>query len=129
MSKYKRLTDGFWFYKVFDVDTGELLTQGNQTECCRKMQREINHYCNVVYYAKRHPNIVPKWERVERYWIPYFYEVTDKRTGEKVIGSKEECRKMMEKALGRELDKYNFINYWYGSVDRFDVIQRYKVEV
>lgn len=128
MSRNK-LTDGFWYYKVFDVDTGELLAQGNQTECCRKMQREINHYCNVVYYAKRHPNVVPKWERVERTWIPYLYEVTDVETGMRCAGDKQKCRHFMQNILGKKLTDANFINYWYGAVKRFEVTKKYKVEV
>ena len=123
MSRTKGLKDGFWLYKVYDVDTNELLAQGTNAECCEKLMQGSNHYHNIIAYQKRKPNVIPKWERVERTWIPYSYEVTDTKTGMRCAGDKQKCRHWMQNIIGKKLTDTNFINYWYGSVKRFKVIK------
>ena len=127
MSRTKGMKDGYWYYRIYDVDTNELIAEGTQAECCRITNQEGNHYHNIVFYAKNHPNMIPKWERVEREWRSYGYEVTDTENGLSYIGNKEKCRHWMQNMLGKELTDANFINYWYGSVKRFKVIKKEQI--
>lgn len=128
MSRTKGLKDGFWLYKVYDVDTNNLLAEGREKDCCLKMGYDQNHYHMLFYYKDNNPNIVPKWERVERTWIPYSYEVTDIKTGMRCVGDKQKCRHWMQNILGKKLTDTNFINYWYGSVKRFQRKRVWKYE-
>ena len=119
MSRTKGLVDGYWYYKVYDKETNELLAEGTNAECVKKMHQSDNHYHFVKYEERKHPNRVREFERVEREWMPYKHKITDTETNKTFIGSKAECREWMEKQMNRKLTDANFINYWYRSVGRF----------
>lgn len=120
MSRTKGLVDGYWYYRIYDVDTNELLAEGTQSECCRKLDQPDNHYHYVMWFQKTHPNSKPKWEKVEREWIPYRHLLKDLETGIEFFGDKKSCKRMMETILDMPLSDANFNNYWYGNLKRFE---------
>jgi len=120
MSRTKGLIDGFWYYYIYDIDTHELIMNGTDSDCSIACEYSPNHFHNVIWQLKNNPKYKPKWEIVKRVWVPYKHAVTDTKTGETFVGSRDECRHWMESQLNRKLTDANFINYWYQTVKRFE---------
>lgn len=120
MSRAKGLTDGFWYYHVYDVRTGKLLVEGSDQHCSEVLGHEKN-YCNLfMYYGKFHDKRYQY--RMDREWLIYQYLLIDKQTGETFEGSRTECYNKLREIIGKPLCHSSLHYYWYGYSGRFENI-------
>lgn len=117
----KKGQHGYYYYRVYDAKTNELLAEGNCREVAYKMNWDVSYPANLISVGKRYPDAKKRFERVEHEWIDSIYEVYDKREERHFTGNYDECTRIIAEWTGYELKPATLDRYINNSSRRFRV--------
>lgn len=112
---------GYYFYRVYDAKTNELLAQGDCKEVAKKMMWNSSYPQKLADLNRTMPNRKPRYERLEREWVESIYEVYDRKKKQTFKGNYEECAKTIVENVGHELKMETIRKYISGGSERFRI--------
>lgn len=116
-----RSRNGYYYYKIYDAKTDELLAEGTCQEAAEKMGWDATYPAQLMHWKRHHPNAKSRFERVEREWVETLYEIYDKNTGATYKGNYDDCSNEIIRLVGNELKPETLKKYFINGSRRFRV--------